>query len=107
MSTVTIYSTPSCVYCKLAKEYFTEHQVPFVEKNVASDLVAQQEMISKTGQLAVPVIDINGTFVVGFDRPKIDQLLKAAAAAPKTDAPAASTPAAPTTPASTPRQPIA
>ncbi|KKW34518.1 MAG: Glutaredoxin-like protein, YruB-family [Candidatus Giovannonibacteria bacterium GW2011_GWA2_53_7] len=77
MHTVTIYSTPSCVYCKMAKEYFTEHQVAYTEKNVLIDLSAREEMVKKSGQLGVPVIDIDGQVIVGFDRPALEKLLAA------------------------------
>jgi glutaredoxin-like YruB-family protein len=75
MANVKIYSTPSCPYCKTAKAYFTENNIPFEEIDVAANQFAAQEMISKSGQLGVPVIDIDGQIVVGFDRPKIAQLL--------------------------------
>lgn len=76
MHTVTIYSTPTCVYCKMAKQYFTEHQITYSEKNVLTDLEAREEMVKKSGQLGVPVIEVDGTVIVGFDQPKLQQLLK-------------------------------
>lgn len=76
MTNVIIYSTPSCVYCKLAKEYFKQNNVPYVEKDVFVDEVARNEMIEKSGQLAVPVIDIGGKIVVGFDRGQIAGMIK-------------------------------
>ena len=75
MRTVTIYTTPSCVYCKKAKEFFTQHNVQYSEKNVASDAAAREEMIKKSGQLGVPVIDIEGAIVVGYDRGRLAELL--------------------------------
>ncbi len=75
MKTVTVYSTPTCVYCKAAKDFFTEKSVPFVEYNVASDLERRKEMIDKTGQMGVPVILIGDDAVVGFDKDKIVELL--------------------------------
>ena len=75
MSKITIYSTPSCVYCKMAKEFFTKNGVQYEELNVASDLKAREEMVSKSHQLGVPVIDIDGTIVVGFDQKKVETLL--------------------------------
>lgn len=77
MHTVTIYSTPSCVYCKMAKEWFAEHKVSYTDKNVLSDLPAREEMVKKSGQLGVPVIDIDGQVIVGFDKPAIERLLAA------------------------------
>jgi glutaredoxin 3 len=75
MAKITIYSTPWCHFCKMAKEYFKSKNVEWIEKDVSTDIPAQQEMISKSGQLGVPVIDIDGQIVVGFDRPKINQYL--------------------------------
>lgn len=75
MPKVVIYTTPTCVYCKMAKTFFTEHNVEYSEKNVAMDFVAQEEMIRKSGQLGVPVIDIDGEIVVGFDKQRIKELL--------------------------------
>jgi glutaredoxin 3 len=72
---VVVYSTPSCVYCKLAKQYFTEKGVKYVEKDVFTDLQAREEMVTKSGQMGVPVIDINGKLIVGFDKTAINELL--------------------------------
>jgi glutaredoxin-like YruB-family protein len=78
MKNVTIYSTPTCVYCGLAKTFFKEKSIPFVEHNVATDLAKRKEMIDKTGQMGVPVIEVNGEVIVGFDESKIESALKAA-----------------------------
>lgn len=59
----------------MAKTYFNEHNVQFEDKNVMTDISAQEEMIKKSGQLGVPVIDIDGKIIVGFDKPKISSLL--------------------------------
>ncbi|MBI2612311.1 glutathione S-transferase N-terminal domain-containing protein [Candidatus Kaiserbacteria bacterium] len=75
MKNVTIYTTPTCVYCKRTKAFFGEHNVAYTEKNVASDSAAREEMIKKSEQMGVPVIDIDGTIVVGFDQPKLAELL--------------------------------
>jgi len=72
---VTIYTTPTCVYCKATKEFFEENNVEYSEKDVAVDMDAQQEMVKKSGQLAVPVIDVNGEVVIGFDKEKLSELL--------------------------------
>ena len=72
---VVIYSTPTCVYCKMAKEFFREHNVSYVEKDVSADEQEREEMIRKSGQLGVPVIEIGATIVVGFDPGKIAELL--------------------------------
>lgn len=72
---VTIYTTPTCVYCRATKEFFKEHNVTYEEKDVARDMQAQQEMLGKAGQLAVPVIDIDGEVVIGFDKGRLSELL--------------------------------
>jgi glutaredoxin len=59
----------------MAKKYFRERQVKFTDFNVANDQRKAEEMVKKSGQMGVPVIDINGKIIVGFDRAKIDQLL--------------------------------
>lgn len=72
---VSIYSTPTCHFCHAAKEFFTEHGVKFSEYNVATDLEKRKEMIQKSGQMGVPVIYVGGELVVGFDEPRLRQLL--------------------------------
>jgi glutaredoxin len=59
----------------MAKAYFAENNIAYTERDVMVDMEAQHEMIEKTGQLGVPVIDINGTMIIGFDKPKIKSLL--------------------------------
>lgn len=68
MANVKIYSTPTCVYCKMAKEFFKKNSVKYEEYDVASDMKAREEMVQKSHQLGVPVIDIDGQIIVGFDR---------------------------------------
>ena len=75
MKKVIIYSTPACVYCKIAKDWLNEHSVPFTEYDVAEDAEKREEMMEKTGQMAVPVIDIEGEIVIGFDKAKLSALL--------------------------------
>jgi len=79
MAKVTVYSTPSCVYCKMAKEFFTKNNVAYEEFNVGSDLKAREEMVAKSHQLGVPVIDIDGKIIVGFDQKNIEGILGIAA----------------------------
>lgn len=76
MSKVTIYTTPSCVYCKMAKAFFKENNIFYEEKDVSTDTKAQEEMIAKSNQLSVPVIDIDGQITVGFDKPRLSELLR-------------------------------
>lgn len=73
--TVTIYSTPSCHFCHAAKEFFAEKGIAYTDHNVAQDLEKRQEMIDMTGQMGVPVIRIGDDVVIGFDKPKIAELL--------------------------------
>ena len=68
---VTIYSTPTCHFCHMAKDFFTEKGVEFTNYDVASDAAKRQEMIQMTGQLGVPVIVIGDEVMVGFDRAKL------------------------------------
>ena len=75
MADVKIYSTPTCPYCKMAKEFLKENNIQFEELDVSSNQTAAQEMISKSGQMGVPVLDIKGQIVVGFDKARIKQLL--------------------------------
>lgn len=75
MASITIYTTPTCVYCAAAKKFFAEKSVQYTEHNVAADAEKRKEMIDKSGQMGVPVIDIDGQLVVGFNQPKIKQLL--------------------------------
>jgi glutaredoxin 3 len=72
---VTIYSTPTCHFCHMAKDFFTEKGIQFTDYNVAGDPVKRQEMIQLTGQLGVPVIVIDGAISVGFDRNRLAQKL--------------------------------
>lgn len=75
MSKVTIYTTPTCVYCKMTKAFFKEKNVIYEEKDVSTDATARDEMIAKSNQMGVPVIDINGELTVGFDKERLSQLL--------------------------------
>ena len=73
--TVKIYTTLTCVYCRAAKQLFNEHNISYQEINVAEDRDALQYMVEKTGQLGVPVIEIDNNFVVGYNKPKLMELL--------------------------------
>ncbi|MFA5870954.1 MAG: glutaredoxin family protein [Candidatus Paceibacterota bacterium] len=76
MKNVIVYSTPSCVYCKMAKAYFDEKGIKYSDKDVMVDVEARKEMMEKSGQLGVPVIDIGGKIIVGFDSGAIKDLLE-------------------------------
>lgn len=75
MANVKIYTTQTCVYCKMSKEFFKNNNISYQEMNVATDAAARDEMIQKSGQMGVPVIDIDGKIVIGFDQPKLKELL--------------------------------
>lgn len=72
---VTVYSTQTCVYCKMVKKYFESQNVQFQEIDVSRDREAAADMVRRSGQMGVPVIDIDGTIIVGFDKDMIDSLL--------------------------------
>ncbi len=75
MAKITIYSTPTCVYCKMAKDFFAANNLAYEEHDVATDMKAREEMVQKSGQLGVPVIDIDGKIMVGFDEEELRQAL--------------------------------
>jgi glutaredoxin 3 len=75
MKNVLIYSTPTCHFCHMAKEYFTANNVVFTDYNVAADIEKRKEMIDKSGQMGVPVIQIENDLIVGFNKPVITKLL--------------------------------
>ncbi len=73
---ITVYSTPTCVYCKLAKEFFAENNLGFEDFDVSEDRDKLQEMVEKSGQMGVPVISIDEKIIIGFDEAKIREILK-------------------------------
>lgn len=75
MKNVKIYSTPTCVYCKMAKDFFQKNNIVYQEFNVAEDDRARDEMVEKSHQLGVPVIDIEGEILVGFNRSELERVL--------------------------------
>lgn len=75
MKLVKIFTTPTCHYCKLAKAFFQENGVAYEERDVIADLASRQEMITKSGQMGVPVITVDDDLVVGFDEPRLRSLL--------------------------------
>lgn len=72
---VKIFTTPNCGFCHTEKEFFKEHNIEFEEFDVFKDDQAREEMIQKSGQLGVPVTDVDGQIVIGFDRTRLKQLL--------------------------------
>jgi len=75
MPKIKIYTTPTCPFCQLAKQYFKEKGFEFEEVDVSRDEAAAMEMIQKSGQMGVPVIEIDGKIVIGFDKERIDELV--------------------------------
>jgi glutaredoxin 3 len=72
---VIVFSTPTCSFCNMAKQYFRQKGIKFKDVDVSRDPTAARDMVRRSGQQGVPVIDIGGKIVVGFDRPKIDKYL--------------------------------
>ena len=76
MAKVKVYSTSTCYFCVKLKEFLHQHKIPFENIDVNEDRKAAAEMIKKSGQTGVPVLDINGEIIIGFDQPKIKKALK-------------------------------
>jgi glutaredoxin 3 len=75
MKNVTIYTTPTCGFCHMAKSWMKDKDIKYTEIDVSTDIEAAQEMVKKSGQMGVPVIDVDGDITVGFDRPKLEHVL--------------------------------
>jgi len=75
MKDVKIYSTPTCIYCKMAKDFFRQNNIAFKEFDVANDDAAREDMIKKSHQMGVPVIDVGGEIFVGFNRSELAKAL--------------------------------
>ncbi|NLJ47060.1 MAG: NrdH-redoxin [Treponema sp.] len=73
---VTLYSTPSCSYCRLAKDWLRQRNIRFEEYNVAADPRRAEEMVRKSGQMGVPVLDVNGRIILGFNTAEMERALK-------------------------------
>jgi len=73
---VTIYTTSTCSWCQAVKDYLSAREIDFEEVDVSEDVDRAQELVERSGQYGVPVVDIDGEMVVGFDRPRIDALLE-------------------------------
>ncbi|MFZ2593943.1 MAG: glutaredoxin family protein [Minisyncoccia bacterium] len=74
---VTIYSTPSCHYCNLAKDFFKANSIEYTEINVAADREKAREMVQKSGQMGVPVIMIDDQMIIGFDEARLHAMIQA------------------------------
>jgi glutaredoxin-like YruB-family protein len=75
MKNVTVYTSDTCGYCHMVKEYLKNKNIPYVEKNISNDMNARKELISQ-GYMGVPVILVGDETVIGFDKAKLDQLLQ-------------------------------
>ncbi|MCX7023964.1 MAG: glutathione S-transferase N-terminal domain-containing protein [Spirochaetes bacterium] len=73
---IRLYSTPSCSYCRLVKDWFRARNVKFDEYNVTADQRKAEEMVCKSGQSGVPVIDVNGRIIIGFNQPELERALR-------------------------------
>lgn len=76
MANVKVYSTPTCPWCMIAKRYLNSKSVAYEDIDVSKDREAAMDMVRKSGQRGVPVLDIGGSIIVGFDQNRIDQLLR-------------------------------
>jgi len=74
--TVTVYSTTTCPFCTMVKDWLKDKGVSYDDVNVGTDQDKAKEMMDKSGQMGVPVIDVQGTVVIGFDKPKLEEALK-------------------------------
>jgi len=72
---VTIYTTPTCSYCRIAKDWLRKEGVAFTEYNVAQDQRKAEEMVRRSGQMGVPVLDVHGRIIVGFNQTEIERAL--------------------------------
>ena len=72
---VKVYTTPSCPYCGMAKRYLDSKNVSYESIDISVDRTAATEMVAKSGQRGVPVIDFDGSIIVGFDKGRIDSML--------------------------------
>ena len=75
MKKVTVYSTPTCHFCHMAKDFFKANGITYTEYDVASDLAKRKEMLDLTSQMGVPVIVIDGSWAVGFNKPEVAKML--------------------------------
>lgn len=75
MKNITIYSTPTCIYCRMAKDFLTDKNIPFTDYDLTQDAIKREEVIKKTGQMSVPVIEVDGEVMIGFDEEKLSKML--------------------------------
>lgn len=71
MARATIYTTPTCTYCNAVKAYFQQHDIDYEEFDISQDMNQAQKIVEVTGQTGVPVTEIDGEFIIGFDKPRL------------------------------------
>jgi glutaredoxin-like YruB-family protein len=76
MKKVIVYSTPVCIYCRMLKDWLDKNNISFVDYDLSIDAEKRDEIIEKTGQMGVPIIEINNEFIIGFDKKRISELLE-------------------------------
>lgn len=76
---ITVYSTPTCPYCKLVKEFLKEKNLPFTDIDVSADAEAVKQMVKLSGQMGVPVIDVSGQIIVGWNKNALEEVIQAQA----------------------------
>ena len=76
MANITIYSTPTCTYCKMAKSYLSQKNIAYSDFDVSKDQAKAEEMVRKSGQMGVPVTDINGRIIIGFNTAELERALR-------------------------------
>lgn len=75
MKSIIIYSTPACMYCHMAKDWFKKNKINYTEYDISTDIEKREEMMKKSGQMAVPVVEIDGEIITGFDKVRLSQIL--------------------------------
>ncbi len=75
MKKVIVYSTPTCIYCQMLKDWLKKNNIPFTGYDLSQDAERREEVIKKTGQMGVPVIEIDDEIIIGFDKKKLSELL--------------------------------
>ncbi|MCX6731480.1 MAG: NrdH-redoxin [Candidatus Parcubacteria bacterium] len=76
MKNIIVYSTPTCIYCRMLKDWLGKNNISFVDYDLSADVVKRDEIIEKTGQMGVPIIEIDNEFIIGFDKKKLSELLE-------------------------------
>jgi glutaredoxin 3 len=75
MKKVIVYSTPTCIYCRLLKEWLRANKIDYKDYDLSTDAAKRDEIIEKTGQMAVPVVEVDEEIIIGFDKKRLAELL--------------------------------